>query len=297
VATGVLLVSTLSVLTVLVPLRADRRATAVGLLTVMSRSIAILLFLELVYLTRVDPRFALWVAIAVGDLCLVLYVVLTEKRYFRTGKFQLCNPWAGSRWYSLSSLSVSAQQLDLPIIAACAGSAAAGIYGAVNRWTQPITLTINAFASASAPFLAAEGFRAMRKQIIRASWILLLAMMLCMAVIAIAPQLVVLLLGDGFADSATVLRWLAAGMILNSFVQPAIVALQARQYDRLAALILALSIGMQLTLVAVGAPQLGATSGGIAFAASQFFQFLCIITCYALIIRRRATVHNTQVDL
>ena len=59
------------------------------------------------------------------------------------------------------------------------GSSAAGIYGGVNRWIQPMVLAISAFASAAAPFVAAEAdLRALRQQALRASWILATAIAL-----------------------------------------------------------------------------------------------------------------------
>jgi O-antigen/teichoic acid export membrane protein len=287
IATGVLLLSTTTVITMLVPLRAARRATMVGWLTVLGRTVAIIAFFGLLAF-GVEPGRALWISMAIGDLCLVVYIVLFERSQLWPTFHKRSNPWAGAKWYSLSTLSGSAQLLDLPIVGLCGGASAAGIYGGVNRWIQPMVLTVSAFASAAAPFLAAVGDpRTLRRQILRASWILAAAIVLSIGVIFAAPWLVVVLLGDAFASSAPVLQWLAGAMILNTIAQPLIVALQSRRFDHLAAIILLGSVGVQLVVVAALAPTLGPLSAGIAFFTSQVLQLLGSATCIAVIVRRR----------
>ncbi|MBX7435508.1 hypothetical protein JDV09_25950 [Mycobacterium sp. Y57] len=283
VATGVLLITTSTVQTLLVPLSAARRAETVGWLFLFGRVVAIALFVGQTAIA-VRPGLALWTSLAVGDVALAVcaLTVTPAPSRLRIGVRTLSNPWAGARWYSLSTLSTSAQQLDLPIVGFCAGPTAAGIYGGVNRWTQPMMLIIGAFASAAAPFLAAEShLRDLRWQILRASWILAAAVALAIGVIFTAPWLVPFLLGDAFASSAAVLQWLAGGMILNAIAQPLIVALQSRRFDHVTAIILLVSVLVQLVVVAVLAPALGALSAGIGFFTSQVLQ---TTSCIAAIV-------------
>lgn len=288
IAAGVLLLSASTVGMILVPLRAAQRAKLVGLLTALDRTVAIIIYFALLAL-GVGPGTALWISIAVGDLCLVLYVGISERSQLKLNYFRLSNPWAGAKWYSLSTLSASAAQLDLPIVAACAGASAAGIYGGVNRWTQPLALTTNAFASASVPFLAAGGaLAAMRRQVLRASWILATVIALCVGLIFAAPWVVLTLLGGAYASSIVVLQWLAGATILNSIAQPLMVALSARRFDHLAATILLVSVGAQLTIVAILAPTLGALSAAIGLFILQVLQLAgCAGSVSAIALRRR----------
>jgi len=288
IAAGVLLLSATTVGMILVPLRAAQRAKLVGLLTALDRTVAIIIYFALLAL-GVGPGTALWISIAVGDLCLVLYVGISERSQLKLNYFRLSNPWAGAKWYSLSTVSASAAQLDLPIVAAYAGASAAGIYGGVNRWTQPLALTTNAFASASVPFLASGGaLAAMRRQVLRASWILATVIALCVGLMFAAPWVVLTLLGGAYASSIVVLQWLAGATLLNSIAQPLMVALSARRFDRLAATILLVSVGAQLTIVAILAPTLGALSAAIGLFILQVLQLAgCAGSVSVIALRRR----------
>lgn len=291
---GLLLFTTSTVMTVLVPCRAARRADYVGWLTVLDRAVAVIVFFTQIAI-GIDARVALWTSIAAGDLLLVVCALATTSNHahFRFRFRRLSNPWAGAKWYSLSTLGGSAQQLDITIVNALAGAAAAGIYGAVNRWIQPMVVAIASFASAAAPFLAEESnLRSLRGPFLRAIWILSVPLVISVGVIFAAPWLVVTLLGEQYAASAAVLQWLAAAMILNVFSQPLIVALQSRRFDHLAAAILLASVGAQLISVAALAPTLGAISAGVGFFVSQTLQVLGVGSCIGGIIlwRRKNSV-------
>lgn len=286
-AAGVLLLSRTTLLTMFVPLRAARKADLVGWLTILGRVVSVLAFFALMYFGAA-LGVALWVSLAIGDVALVAYMGITAHSQFDWKSFSLSNPWSGAKWYSLSALSVSAQQLDLPLVGAFAGAGAAGIYGGVNRWIQPMLLAISAFASSAAPFLALESDQqAVRRQVMRASWILIFSIIISISAIWAAPWLVSVLLGDAFASSSVVLRWLAGAMIINTFTQPLIVALQSKKHDRMAAFLLLISVASHLLIVVVFAPTLGATSAGIGMFTSQLLQFVGALACIAVIVLRR----------
>jgi O-antigen/teichoic acid export membrane protein len=287
IATGVLLLSSMTVAMVLVPLRAARRAELVGLLTVLDRCVAIVAFFLQIAL-GVEAGLALWTSIAIGDLFVVIYVGISERSRLRLSSRALSNPYAGTKWYSLTAMSSNAQSLDLPILAALAGAGAAGIYGGVNRWGQPMSLATASFVSAVMPFLAAQGdLRALRSSILRASWMLVIVIVLNVGVIITAPWLVTLLLGDAYASSAAVLQWLAGSAILNTIAQPLIVTLMARQFDHLAAIILVVSVGAQLATVAFLAPTLGALGASMGVFLAQALQIVASLCFIAVIVWRR----------
>ena len=287
IVTGVLMFSTTTAGMMIVPLRAARRAELVGLLTVLDRMISVIVFFGLSAL-GCKLGLALWISIALGDLFLILYLSISERSQVRLSPRTLSNPWSGAKWYSLTTLSGSAQQLDLPILTVSAGASAAGIYGGVNRWTQPLVLATSSFVSAAAPFLAgASDLRAVRSQVLRASWMLITVIVLSVGVIFAAPWLVTFLLGDAYASSTAVLQWLAGAMILNSIAQPLLVALLSRQFDHLAAVILFASVGVQLAIVATLGPTLGALSAGIGVFTSQALQLVGSAGSIAAIVWRR----------
>lgn len=287
VATGVLLLSTTAVTVLLVPLRAARRAELVGLLTAMNRAVSIIAFFLLRWL-GVDAGHALWISIALGDLALVGYLGISERSQLKPFSRRLSNPWSGTKWYSLTALSVSAQQMDLPILTTFAGASAAGIYGGVARWIQPMILATGSFSAAIAPFLAAQAdLRAARSQVLRASWMLIVTILISVGVIVIAPWLVHTLLGPEYIGATAALQWLAGAMILNAIAQPLIATLMARQFDHVAAVIMLAAVGAQLATVAALAPTLGAVSAGVGMFASQGLQIVLAAAFTAAFVWRR----------
>lgn len=287
IATGVLLLSTTAVTVMLVPLRAARRAEFVGVLTVADRAVAIVAFFAFLAL-GIDAGHALWIGIVLGDVILVGLVAFSERSKVRITPRAFSNPWAGTKWFSLTSLSISAQQMDLPIMSACAGPAAAGIYGGVSRWIQPMILATGSFTAAVAPFLAAQpNLRGARPQLLRASWILAITILISIGVLLAAPWLVTTLLGDKYSGATPVLRWLAAAMILNAVAQPMIAALLARQFDHVAAVVMLASVVVQLASVAALAPTLGAVSAGIGMFTAQAVQIATSALFAVVLVRRR----------
>ena len=287
-ATGALLLTTIAAQTALVPIRAARRADVVGRLVLIGRiSAAVFYFAQ--SSVGVSSGIALWIALALGDTVLVASAVVSTPP---ADRLRFClrpmgNPWSGNKWYAVSTLGASAQQLDLPIVAALSGPIAAGIYGGVNRWTQPLLIGIVAFGSAAAPFIAAEARVAvLRPQLIRASWILAVAVAICIGVFAAAPWLVTELLGDEFSGSAPVLRLLALAMLFNAITQPLVIALQARQFDHLAAGIISVAVVVHLTAVIGFAPSRGAMAAGFGLLVGQVVGFIGALICIVAVWRR-----------
>jgi O-antigen/teichoic acid export membrane protein len=294
VATGVLLLTTSTVQTLLVPLRAAQRSETVGWLIAIGRAFTVVIFWGQTAI-GVASSSALWMSLALGDLalmaCILVVTPSTDRLLFAVRRG--VNPWSGAQWYAVSTASVSAQQLDLPILAAISGATAAGIYGGVNRWIQPLLLAVGAFTAAAAPFFAAATrIVVLKQQLLRASWILVTAVTLCLVVFATAPWLVTVLLGQEYSDSAPVLRWLALAVLLNTINQPLFVALQSRNFDQLAAVIVAVTVGIQLVCVASLAPAYGALAPGVSMFIGQSVSLVLTFTCVAVIVRRRRFSRN-----
>lgn len=289
IASGAILFSASIASTSLVPLRAARKADYVGWITILGRLVAVAFFFGLTA-SGVDADQSLWCSIVAGDFALALSAyVITPRRLRIKLTFRLrINPWEGARWYSVIALCRSARQLDLPIVGAIAGSAAAGVYGGVNRWIQPMLIATSAFSSAAAPFIAREtDFRRLRGPVLRATPLLALPLALSIGLIVFADWLVPFLLGAEYSESAPVLQWLAAAMILNIAGQPMLIVLQARRFDHMAAGIFLVSVVVQLTTVAALASTIGALGAGIGFFVCQALQFIGAAICLIVIVSRR----------
>ncbi|TFD49819.1 lipopolysaccharide biosynthesis protein [Cryobacterium frigoriphilum] len=249
-----------------VALRGARRAEVVALSIVTDRLVAVGAFFVLIALGGTS-RDVLWAALSIGSLAAaatgwLLTPVALRPRFghpFRR------SPYTGSRYFGVSGLAVSAQSLDLPLLGLVGGAPAAGIYGAVNRWTQPLGLLAAAFASAAAPFIARSGSVASAARALRAGvWLPVAALALCGVMFVIAPVFVPFVLGDAYAASVDVLRILCLVSAVSILSAPLLVGLQALGRERFAAAAVAVVVSAQLALVATLGSAFGAT--GIAWA-------------------------------
>ena len=97
-----------------------------------------------------------------------------------------------------------------------------------------------------------------------------------LAVAALAPQLVNLLLGNEYADAGGILRLLAIGTVFVVWNQPLSVLLQSRNRDRLVAVIRVGGTLLFLAAVAFLAPRFGAAGAASAYVCLQVFNFLAL---------------------
>lgn len=254
-----------------VPLRGLGRGDLVAGSVLVDKVMAALAFF-LMLLLGVHAVSALWLGLVVGGLSSTLTCWNLTPRanrpllriWIRT------NPWSESGHYGVANVALTAQSLDIPLLTMVAGAGSGGIYAAVSRWTQPMGLLSSAFASASAPHIAgARNASEAWKQAKKSIWLLGLAVLCCLVTAIFAPFLVELLIGSSYEGSADVLRILAAATIFSVVNQPLFVFLQARGLDKPIAAITVTAILVQLTLVVLVSPPLGAAGAAIASAATQ----------------------------
>lgn len=291
VATGVILFTHSAASSVLVPLSAERKTDFVGWLMIFGRIMSTIAFFGLLSIGA-EPGLSLWTSMAFGNLLLMVsahFLTPSEMR-LRLQTRPLCNPWSGAKWYLMMFLGSNARQLDLPIVGSLGGASAAGLYAGVNRWTQPLVLGTSAFTWAAAPFLARETkLGNLRGPVLRATPILAVPFILCIGLMFAADWLVVLILGEQYAGSGIILKWLAGSILMNIVAQPMLAALQARRFDRLAALVSVVSVGAQLATVAVLAPTIGALSAGVGNFVGRSLELIGVAACVIAILWRRKT--------
>lgn len=270
-----------------VPLRAAARSDLVAVSMLTDRVVAGIAFI-LFHLLSVPSIYALWGSMAIGPVAASL---LTRWAFGRSLRPPMSlayrvNPWRSSGYYGLSSAAVSAQSLDLSIMSAVGGPAVAGLYGAVNRWTQPMSLLAGAFTTSAAPLVAKhDSWAAAWPKLKRSAWLVLAAVLMCVLVAILAEPMVGVLVGNEYRDSASVLRILAIGTIGAVLNQPLASFLQALGRDRSVSMITTTGVAIQLLLVALLTWQAGSLGASLAYCVLQ----LVILVLLAITIRRTRT--------
>ncbi|WIB67966.1 polysaccharide biosynthesis C-terminal domain-containing protein [Curtobacterium sp. MCBD17_035] len=281
--------------TLQVPLRAAARGDLAALVVLADRLGAGVAFAVLI-VVRVPPVGALWIALTLGSLgaAVLAWAIAPPAHRPRLFVRALANPWEGSRYFGLAVVANSAQALDLTVLTGVAGPTATGVYGAVNRWTQPMALLASAFASASAPYAARsrDVFDAWR-HLRRGLWMPLTAIGLSVVVFALAPWVVDFLLGAAYRNSAAALQLLALAVIPSIICQPVTVALQALGRDRFVAFAMVATALVQLVLVVV----LGRASGALGAAqASLIVQMVLILALAGGVLHEVGKARRNAVD-
>lgn len=195
------------------------------------------------------------------------------------------NAWRSSKNFGLFGLGVSAQALDVTLLERLSGSEAAGIYGAVTRWTAPMMLAASAVATAFVPIAsAAPTARAAWSRLRASLWIIGLAVGGCGVVAMIAPWLVGLVLGSRYESSVAVLRILAVTAAFATVNQVLVVLLQARGRDGFVAKAVLSSVALQAVALMALASALGALGASISSAIAQAtLCTACVIGCRHLL--------------
>lgn len=279
-------------LNIQVPIRAMGRMDIVAYLTVIERTVALLGMLVWTKL-GVSATTALWLAVTCASIvALIIALVLTPKssrarihwRGFR-------NPWAGSLSFGMTGAALSLNGIELYVISSVLGNYTAGMYGAVSRWLQPLYIVVASFASASGPFIASArnshaAFVLMKKSL----WLPISSILGSITIFIFAPQLVELLLGPAYADSALLLRLLLIGSIPAFFNHIATIFLQFLDRERAAALILVPLSVAHLVLVMLLSFAIGAKGAAITYIILQFLQAILFWIVMAQMFRSSKSV-------
>ena len=255
-----------------VPLRANARGVQVAVVVALDRAVVLSI---VVLVARAGGPAAewLWVAMVAGSITSGVAAWLLGARLQSTENREamtFVSPWKGSGHFGLAGAFVSGQGLDVSVTGLAAGPAAAGVYGAVNRWTAPMGLLSTAFTQASVPFVsrAESGARAVA-DMRRHAWILLLAIASCVVVALAAAPFVDFVMGDAYAGSALVLAVMAVGTIPAIINQPLAMFHQSRGNERFVARTIGGAVVVQMMLILVLAAAVGAVGAAWAFLIAQ----------------------------
>lgn len=193
--------------------------------------------------------------------------------------------WKGSTGFGLAGTATSLQSLDVALLSWVAGSGASGIYGAVSRWTQPMSIPINAFTLSALPVMARartarEAIRSARSGF----WLLGLGLVIAVIVALFGTWLAPLLLGRAYTDSGGVLRVLAIAMVPVILNQPLVVLLQARGFQNFVAGTLVGSVVAQAAIMLPLANGFGAIGAAEALAIMQTLLLIALLAKTAQVI-------------
>ncbi|MCU6479907.1 lipopolysaccharide biosynthesis protein [Arthrobacter sp. A2-55] len=258
------------------PIRGLRRAHIVGIVMLIDRICVLIVFTCLTF-SGVDSASSLWISLSIGPIVAAIYSFVSTPKELRPSlrQWHAMNPWVRSVNFGASNIFISLQGLDVTLLKFFGGATAAGLYGAVSKWTQPISIVAGAFASASAPFVAHAGnmkdaWQSMR----RAVWMPASAVLIAILIAISAPVLVPILIGDSYVGSGHVLTVLALAAIPAVVNQTFFVTLQNLGRDRAAAVILAVIIVVQLLIIVLFGAVYGAMACAIASLVSQILQVI-----------------------
>lgn len=267
-----------------VPLRAAGRTDLVAVGMLWDRLVAVSAFAVLLAL-RLEATVALWLSMTLGPFAAAAIIrwVLSGSHRPALRVSPKLNPWEGSRHYGLSSAAASAQTLDISILNAIAGPAAAGLYGAVNRWTQPMSLLAGAFTTSTSPVVAqAASWKRAWPKVRRSAWLILGAVLMCVAVAFLANPMVTTLVGPEYDGAGDLLRILALGTVGAVLNQPLASFLQSLGRDKIVSAIVFSGVAVQLVLVALLSLQYGAYGASLAYCVLQFLIFsLLVVSIFA----------------
>jgi len=282
---GPLLTISLIVQTIRVPVRAKQWNRLLSGL-ILSEKVAMLgIFLFLAMYVHLAPKVAFVFSYVLGGLLATAIAYFMIRDHYRAWLplINLANVWRGSRYYGLSQMLLSMAGLDTIIGTAVGGSAVAGTYGAVNRWTQPIGLATNAFATLLAPEIAAAKDRKDVWERIRPTlWLPAASVGIAFLMALLADVLVVFVMGISFSASVNVLRVLCIAAALGTANQSIQVVIQSRGRDRQSAQVLVWGICAQLVVAGPLTFRFGALGLALASVLSQ----VVFLTGFVAILRR-----------
>lgn len=256
------------------PLRANLQIGVVALLAALEKIAVLLIVAACTVVGSLNTAVFFITCSVVGIVFCVLYRLFWSSQHVELMKDskarRFVSPFSGMRNMGISSLAVGLQALDTAVIASTAGSAAAGVYAAVGRWTQPLSLvsqavTQSAFAEMTRGKLHSEAFSSLKTHF----KMLAVAAVPLVVVFVFADVLTSWLLGAEYSDSTPVLRILVCAVLFGIVNSPLSAFLQARSDEGFTSKILLLAMPTQLALMGLLALWHGPALGALAVVVTQ----------------------------
>lgn len=162
--------------------------------------------------------------------------VIARSFWIKIAPARLTKAWTGMSSFGVATVADAASQVAVPIVDWSAGPAAAGLAGAVSRWTAPVQLLTNAHATQLFPELAAADSEMDAMNILKAAWLVpIVSIFLSLGLLVAAPMVVNLTLGPQYVGGGRILQLLALASALSAVGRHAVIFLQARGEEKFVA--------------------------------------------------------------
>jgi O-antigen/teichoic acid export membrane protein len=244
-----------------------------------------LLVTALALLFLSNGSYALPLGFAIGGVVSVLVArMFLEDRFLvgtRISLSGIVDLWRSSAGFGLSGFAAQIQRVDVTIVAAIAGSTAAGFFAAPARVTNLLSVLPTALSAALFPRVArTSDARAARDEALKAIGITTLLSTFVMAVLfVLAEPLVPFVLGEEYAASVPVLRAFLVGLVFMSANAPLAALLQAEGREMYVAKVIGAASILGLGCVGVGAALDGATGAAAGYILLQLAILIPLLSC------------------
>lgn len=169
--------------------------------------------------------------------------------------------------FMAGSLGAQLQNLDVPLVAWLAGAASAGLLAAPSRLTSPLGLLAS---SAATIVLVQKRHTHERLKILPTALRVVALTALGVSPLIVAPdELARFFMGEGYEGAAGVFRLVALAVVLASLSQVLAADLLAHHRQRQVASAVIMGGILDLAVVLLTAPTLGAVGGGLGVVSSQ----------------------------
>lgn len=189
--------------------------------------------------------------------------------------------WHRAGPFGLSSVASATTYLDAPVLALAAGYSAAGSFSAVSRWTMPFLLLATSTAAHLTPSMVRAATWDSARAILRsARSYIMVGIGFLLLISLLSEQLVGLLLGDEYFESADILRILSLAATL-AMPAPLIVSiLQARDLERRSARVLLSGSLLRVVLIWLLALGLSGVGAALATLVASFWVTALLVVEY-----------------
>jgi O-antigen/teichoic acid export membrane protein len=252
----------------LVPFRARRQMTFVAIAQCAGTAVALCIALGIAW-THLLSLATFGISQAVGSaVALAIAVLAVETSSLRRGLrfYPRAFPWRAALSFGLYGLAGQMRRFDTALVAAIAGTVAAGLYGAPARLygllsVLPAAYSLMVFSSESS---RSAGSVAPRSRTVVGAVVFLVTALMLASIFVLASPLVGWVLGPAFGGAAVILKLFCVSMLFATVTQPVAAYLQAHGADAYVGRMSFLNSTAGLSGIAIGAGIAGARGAATA---------------------------------